>query len=282
MKDGLEKELRQNKDKLAIELYDNELAYSKNLISATTFGQRELYIKQNYANEEAKIRKASQDKEIADAKKHNIKKQQVGVGVNLFGGFSAVGPTFTPPVQIEPIVNINLEKAKASIKSQLESLNNAIKNSITNVVATGLSGLGEAIAGALSGDEDPFEAFGVMLIKSLGQMAVQLGTELLAIGTAMLFVPALQASAAGYLLGGAALIVAGSAVSGLAGRKSGGSTQTAAATQTPTSDFNGNGSNYLGGNNSGNIVINGMIKGNDIQLVNGRNDRKFNRSLRFG
>lgn len=113
-------------------------------------------------------------------------------------------------------------------------------------------------------------------------MAVQLGTELLAIGTAMLFVPALQASAAGYLLGGAALIVAGSAVSGLAGRKSGGSTQTAAATLTPTSDFNGNGSNYLGGNNSGNIVINGMIKGNDIQLVNGRNDRKFNRSLRFG
>jgi hypothetical protein len=199
-----------------------------------------------------------------------------------------IAPQFIP-ITYQIRTNIDTQEAEFAIKQATENIKGRIanlipmvKDAIVGIVGSALSGLGEAIAGALSGDEDPFEAFGVMLIKSLGQMAVQLGTELLAIGTAMLFVPALQASAAGYLLGGAALIVAGSAVSGLAGRKSGGSTQTAAATLTPTSDFNGNGSNYLGGNNSGNIVINGMIKGNDIQLVNGRNDRKFNRSLRFG
>jgi hypothetical protein len=199
-----------------------------------------------------------------------------------------IAPQFIP-ITYQIRTNIDTQEAEFAIKQATENIKARIANlipmvkeAIAGIVGNALSGLGEAIAGALSGDEDPFEAFGVMLIKSLGQMAVQLGTELLAIGTAMLFVPPLQASAAGYLLGGAALIVAGSAVSGLAGRKSGGSTQTALAAPTPTSDFNGNGSNYLGGNNSGNIVINGMIKGNDIQLVNGRNDRKFNRSLRFG
>lgn len=174
-----------------------------------------------------------------------------------------------------------IKQATDNIKAQIGNLIPSVKDAITGVVTSALAGIGEAIAGALSGDDDPFEAFGIMLIKSLGQMAVQLGAQMLAIGAAMLFVPALQSQAAGYLLGGAALVVAGSAVSGLAGRKSQGGTQPTPTNNTPTSNMSPN-SNYIGGQNSGNLVISGYVRGNDINFVNGKSGSKNNRSLRFG
>jgi len=97
----------------------------------------------------------------------------------------------------------------------------------------------------------------------------------------MLFVPALQSQAAGYLLGGAALVVAGSAVSGLAGRKSQGGTQPTPTNNTPTSNMSPN-SKYIGGQNSGQLFIDGYIRGNDINFVNGKSGSKNNRNLRFG
>lgn len=283
MKDGLDKQLRMNKDKVAIEQYQNELAYSQGEISASTFENRKIYIKQYGINEEEKIRKAAHEKELADIKKHQVNKQTVS-GPNKLPGLSLVGTTFTPPINIDPVVNINLEKAKASITKQLADLNNTIKNSIVNVVSTGLSGLGEGIAAALSNEEDPFEAFGVAMMKSLGQMAVTLGGQLLAIGLGMQIVPGLQFNAGLYIAGGAALIVAGSAVSGLAGRKSkGGSSSPSPLSLGATpSGGNTNPSFYTGGNNSGNLVITGYVKGNDIAFVNGKSGSKNNRNLRFG
>jgi hypothetical protein len=174
-----------------------------------------------------------------------------------------------------------IKQATDNIKAQIANLIPSVKNAIVGVVSSALAGIGEGIAGALSGDDDPFEAFGIMLIKSLGQMAVQLGTQMLAIGAAMLFVPTLQAEAGPYLLGGAALIVAGSAASGLAGRKS-------KSAPTPSGGGGGNNSNpnlnsnYIGGANSGSLVIEGYIRGNDINFVNGKSGSKSNRSLRFG
>jgi hypothetical protein len=174
-----------------------------------------------------------------------------------------------------------IKQATDNIKAQIDNLIPSVKNAIVGVVTSALAGIGEAIAGALSGDDDPFEAFGIMLIKSLGQMAVQLGSQMLAIGAAMLFVPTLQSQAAGYLLGGAALVVAGSAVSGLAGRKSQGGTQPTPTNNTPTSNMSPN-SNYIGGQNSGQLVIQGYVRGNDINFVNGKSGSKNNRNLRFG
>jgi len=98
----------------------------------------------------------------------------------------------------------------------------------------------------------------------------------------MLFVPGMQAEASMYLLGGAALVVAGATASGLAGRKS---------KPNPNATPSGGGgnisnpnlnSNYIGGNNSGKLVIEGYVRGNDINFVNGKSGSKNNRSLRFG
>jgi hypothetical protein len=200
-----------------------------------------------------------------------------------YNGTTANAPQFIPitykiKTQIDTQeTEFAIKQATDNIKAQIANLIPSVKDAIVGVVSSALAGIGEGIAGALSGDDDPFEAFGIMLIKSLGQMAVQLGTQMLAIGAAMLFVPTLQAEAGPYLLGGAALIVAGSAASGLAGRKS----KSAPASNTPTSNMSPN-SNYIGGANSGSLVIEGYVRGNDINFVNGKSGSKNNRSLRFG
>jgi hypothetical protein len=162
-----------------------------------------------------------------------------------------------------------------------EGLKNITDQGIANTFGSVGQAIGDSLAASLSGeDADMMDAIGVAIVKSLGQMAVQVGSMLIALSVPMMLAGLPTGFA--YAAAGTGLIALGSMVSGLAGRKSQGGTQSAATVTTPTSNFNGNGSNYIGGNNSGNIVINGMIKGNDIQLVNGRNDRKFNRSLRFG
>lgn len=190
---------------------------------------------------------------------------------------SKIKPTF-----FDEGLNAALINAKIKVINGMADIKSSLESGIVNVVGSGLAGLGEGIAGALSGDNDPFAEFGVNMIKSLGAMAVQLGEKLLAIGAGMMFVPGMQAEASLYLLGGGALIVAGAAASGLAGRKS--------KPNPSLSNIGGGGnnsnpslnSNYIGGNNSGKLVIEGYVRGNDINFVNGKSGSKNNRSLRFG
>ena len=190
---------------------------------------------------------------------------------------SKIKPTF-----FDEGLNAALINAKIKVINGMADIKSSLESGIVNVVGSGLAGLGEGIAGALSGDNDPFAEFGVNMIKSLGAMAVQLGEKLLAIGAGMMFVPGMQAEASLYLLGGGALIVAGAAASGLAGRKS--------KPNPSSSNIGGGGnnsnpslnSNYIGGNNSGKLVIEGYVRGNDINFVNSKSGSKNNRSLRFG
>jgi len=225
-------------------------------------------------------------KEKPEIISHIIKNQYTKEKAGL-GDFKVSVPEL-PQSKIKPTffdegLNAALINAKIKVINGMADIKSSLESGIINVVGSGLAGLGEGIAGALSGDNDPFAEFGVNMIKSLGAMAVQLGEKLLAIGVGMMFVPGMQAEASMYLLGGGALVVAGAAVSGLAGRKS----------QPNPSSSNiggggglsssmGNNSKYIGGQNSGQLVIEGYIRGNDINFVNGKSGSKNNRNLRFG
>jgi hypothetical protein len=219
-----------------------------------------------------------------------IKNQYTKETANL-GGFkvnvpklpqSKISPTFFDEGLSAALINARIKVINgiADIKSSLES-------GIVNVVGSGLAGLGEGIAGALSGDNDPFAEFGVNMIKSLGAMAVQLGEKLLAIGAGMMFVPGMQAEASLYLLGGGALVVAGAAASGLAGRKSQPSKTT---TPSPVGGGGGNNSsmgnfsNYNNGLSAGDngIRVTGRISGRDIIISNNQTLRGQGRSTNIG
>jgi len=213
-----------------------------------------------------------------------IKNQYTKEGIGL-GDFKVNVPEL-PQSKISPTffdegLSAALINAKIKVINGIADIKSSLESGIVNVVGSGLAGLGEGIAGALSGDDDPFEAFGVNMIKSLGAMAVQLGQKLLAIGAGMMFVPGMQAEASLYLLGGGALVVAGAAASGLAGRKSKPNPSAPNPYNNPSSDMSLK-SNYIGGQNSGNLVIEGYVRGNDINFVNGKSGSKNNRNLRFG
>ena len=280
-------------DKFKRQAEEIRAAYAKKELDATTLKNKQLTSEQEAQAKTALAIANKHYKDLAEINKkistddlRNAFKGPKDITAEKYNGTGANAPRFIPitykiKTQIDTQeTEFAIAQATTNIKAQIANLIPSVKNAIVGVVSSSLAGIGEGIAGALSGDDDPFEAFGIMLIKSLGQMAVQLGTQMLAIGAAMLFVPTLQAEAGPYLLGGAALIVAGSAVSGLAGRKSKGSTAPA-----PVGGNNSNpslNSNYIGGNNSGKLVIEGYVRGNDINFVNGKSGSKNNRNLRFG
>ena len=258
-----------SKDKLALK--DAEAKY---LIDLNTFQTQQI----------ADANKLAEQKAVLAPKLARLQKPMLpGLGASGYDFGKSKQLDLTLGFSIDQIkIAADMDKAAKLVTTKLKFINEQVKAIAGPGIVSALSGLGEGIAGALSGDNDPFEAFGIGLIKSLGAMAVQLGTQLLLIGAGLQIVPGLQYNAALYIAGGAALIVAGSAVSGLAGRKS---------QPNPNVNPSGGGgnisnpnlnSNYIGGNNSGKLVIEGYVRGNDINFVNGKSGSKNNRNLRFG
>jgi hypothetical protein len=284
MKDGIEKDLRLNKDKLAIELYENELAYSKGEFEYTTFLQRKNYIQEFYNNESLKIQQQFNEK-LNKEKSKPIERKSIGQTTEMQGGLSVAEPQFVNITRNIDLAGEKIREGKAKMLKDITDFNKAIDQTLKQGISNSFVGLGELIGQSIAGNiQDPFKALGDLLLQSIGGVMQQLGTQMIALGVGMaaldLGIKTLNPFVA--IAGGLALVAAGAAISSIAGNGvKGGSTATpssGATSYTPS----GQASNYIGGNNSGNIVINGMIKGNDIQLVNGRNDRKFNRSLRFG
>jgi hypothetical protein len=311
LKDGLEKDLRLNKDKLVTELNDNEQAYADGEIGLVSYSLRKSYIQDFYANEEEKIRKAANLKKIEDDKKaaalelQNLKiqlAQVVDIKSQFQGGGQSNLPGLKAPLAPTTPILSNRNSPANQIRKQTEDTRNAMiaskiileegienmysglqqisSNAIANIFGSVGKTIGDSLAASLSGESvDMMDAIGVAIVKSLGQMAVQVGSMLIAMSVPMIIAGIPQGYA--YALAGAGLIAVGATVSGLAGRKSQGGTQPSPGNNTPTSNMSPN-SNYIGGNNSGNLVISGYVRGNDINFVNGKTGSKNNRNLRFG
>jgi hypothetical protein len=304
----------ENRKKLQLEgtaMFEAERVNGANIGFAKILWQQS--VQDNYRihlEQIAKINKEYDEKELNKTKKTHkelikvnqetalIQSQFAGGGqMNLPTLNAPSAPTKTGLNQNETIAfkikqeadnaRVAMLKAKVIMMEAGEQLNEGIRQSLENGLVNSLSGIGKIISETITGNiQDPFAALGQVLLQSIGGVMTQLGTQMIALGVGMLAldlgIKTLNPFVA--IAGGVALVAAGAAISAISAAGTKGGTQSAPSTSAPaaSSNFNGNGSNYLGGNNSGNIIINGMIKGNDIQLVNGRNDRKFNRSLRFG
>jgi hypothetical protein len=167
---------------------------------------------------------------------------------------------------------------KIKIIQGFADIKNSLETSIGSTFGSVGQAIGDSLAASLSGEQtDMMDAVGVAIVKSLGQMAVQVGSMLIAMSVPMIIAGIPQGYA--YALAGTGLIAVGATVSGLAGRKS--QSAPMPTNNTPTSNMSPN-SNYIGGNNSGQLVIQGYVRGNDINFVNGKSGSKNNRNLRFG
>jgi hypothetical protein len=314
LKDGLEKELRQNKDKLVSELNDNEQALADGEITSLTYGLRKVYIQDFYANEESKIRKAAALKKIEDDKKAaalelknlniqlaevvDIKSQFQGGGQSNLPGLKAPLAPTTPILSDRNSLANQIRKQTQDARNAMiegivimqeagEKLNAGVTAALQNGLANSLKGLGEIIGNSINGNiTDPFAALGDMLLQSIGGVMTQLGAQMIALGIGMLAldlgIKTLNPFVA--IAGGIALVAAGAAISGIASKGTKGGTM-------PSGGGGGGGgnnsnlapnSNYIGGQNSGQLVIQGYVRGNDINFVNGKSGSKNNRNLRFG
>jgi len=272
---GLTKEIKTLEDKPKNDkaAADAKLAQIQYLIDLNKFETQQIADANKLADEKAKLAP-----KLARLQKPMLP----GLGASGYDFGKSKKVDLTLGFSIDQIkIAADLNDAGKLVTNKLKFINEQVKAIAGPGIVNALSGLGEGIAGALSGENDPFEATGIALIKSLGAMAVQLGSQLLLIGLGLQIVPGLQYNAALYIAGGAALIVAGSAMGGLAGRKS-------PPNPNPKGEKGGNNSaltpksNYIGGQNSGQLVIQGYVRGNDINFVNGKSGSKNNRNLRFG
>lgn len=178
----------------------------------------------------------------------------------------------------EAILNASITLSEAQTKL-FDDLKKIKEQGIANVFGTIGQAIGQSFADSMNGVEtDMLDALGVAIVKSLGALATQIGTTLIAMSVPLILAQIPLGYA--YAAAGTGLIAIGTAAQSMAGRKSTSSKSNSVAQSSFSQGTNMN-SNFT--SNQGNtIVINGMIKGNDIQLVNGRNDKKFNRNFNFG
>jgi hypothetical protein len=180
----------------------------------------------------------------------------------------------------------NIQAAAERAKDLLKKLNDGIKSAIDSTLVQTFNSIGDLIGNAIVGNiDDPFAALGDILLGSLASLAQQLGAQYIAFGVAQLAFESSVGSLnpVGAIAAGVAMVAIGSVIKSLnqGGTKGASKGSTPSVAQSSFNQGNNMSSNFAP--TQGNtIVINGMIKGNDIQLVNGRNDKKFNRNFNFG
>jgi hypothetical protein len=180
---------------------------------------------------------------------------------------------------------IDTQLLEASIKQSIKDVESAISNAMEQMAVQTISILSQAIGSSIGGMKDPFHNLGWILLQSIGTIMVQLGTAIAAIGIGMLGLEkALQTMNPFIAIGAGALLIAGgAALNAVASNGIGGGTVPAPAPAPAGNNSNMPlNSNYIGGQNSGNLVIEGYVRGNDINFVNGKSGSKNNRNLRFG
>lgn len=310
LKDGIVKDKQLLEDKTNAELNAQWDAYNKGEIALYTYNTRVKYIKEAAFNELQKLdekyskidiekSKKAAEKTIANLKVQyseiaQIQSQFQGGGQMSLGSFTApTMPTKTGLNENETMafkIKQETDKAKKAILDASITLSEAqtklfddlkkIKEQgIANVFGTIGQAIGQSFADSMNGvGTDMMDALGVAIVKSLGAMAAQIGTTLIAMSVPLILAQVPLGYA--YAAAGTALIAIGTATQAMAGSKSAPSKSNSVAQSSFSQGANMN-SNFT--SNQGNtILINGMIKGNDIQLVNGRNDKKFNRNFNFG
>ena len=165
-------------------------------------------------------------------------------------------------------------------------LKNIKEQGLNNVFGSLGEALGSTIAKSIKGENvDMFGSLRDAILMSIADMAMATGSALIAAGVALMIDPstAVFTGAITKIAAGTALIAAGSLAKGLIKGGSKGSVPTASPSSTPSlSSSMGNNSKYIGGQNSGQLVIEGYVRGNDINFVNGKSGSKNNRNLRFG
>lgn len=142
---------------------------------------------------------------------------------------------------------------------------------VAGLLSNAAAGFGEALV------TKDFQSYGESILRMLGDLAIQIGSAIIALGTAMLFGPTAGLGAA-YIVGGTGLVVLGSAMKA----------NNVSSPKTPNTNSSGgnNQNSSMGGasfpsfNPTGMMIsIDGLVRGNNI-VVALDNQSRMNRRVR--
>jgi hypothetical protein len=280
-------------DKFKRQAEEIRAAYAKKELDATTLKNKQLTAEQE-AQAKAALAAANKNfKDLADLNKKlstQDLRQAFAGPKDITGQKDANGLNAPKFIEITYKIKskIDTQELEASIKQSIKNVENAINTAMEQMAVRTISILSQAIGSAVGGMKDPFHNLGWILLQSIGTIMVQLGEAVLAIGIGMLGLDMALKSLNPFvaIAAGALLIAGGAALNAVASNGIGGGTAPAPAPAGGGGGGNNSNmspnSNYIGGQNSGNLVIEGYVRGNDINFVNGKSGSKNNRNLRFG
>jgi hypothetical protein len=296
---SLKAELKKNNEKFAA--LQNTGVNMGNLLFQQA--SQEQAIEEKFQKQAQEIRDKYSKQELKQAQETALKKRQYQAsnvmqsitGRIEFAGFGNAPiepklPNLTPPNYVAEQYNKlsqDMLNAKILLIKTNEQIWASLKESTSAGIANAFTGIGTAIgdslAASLSGeDADMMDAIGVAIVKSLGQMAVQVGSMLIAMSVPMMLAGVPQGFV--YAAAGTGLIAVGATVSGLAGRKSkGGSSQpNTPSIAESTLSKNASGSYYNGASSDNGLRVTGKIAGRDIVISNNQTLRAQGRSTNIG
>lgn len=148
----------------------------------------------------------------------------------------------------------------------------ALQKELSDDISSATSGMSSAIGQAMASGNDVAKAAGDSLLKALGDIAVRKGEFYIALGAAEAV--ALDPMSIAHLAGGAALVLAGSAIGAMG--SGGGSTSSSGSgnnTAAQSTGWNGAGGNAAQtGTNFGTLNATTQISGRNLQIVLNRNN----------
>lgn len=151
-----------------------------------------------------------------------------------------------------------------------------LQKELASDISSSTSGMASAIGEAMVNGGDVAKAAGDSLMKSLGQIAIQKGEFYIAMGAAEAV--ALDPMSIAHLAGGAALVLAGSAIGAMAGGgKSSSASSSGGSSSSSSTGWSGAGSGSYGSNSGGAMALTTRLDGRNMQIMLGRNNYRTGR-----
>jgi hypothetical protein len=282
---------RKKEEAIAAHSYKKQLdditaSFQKNEIAEYTYRQRAKYLFQIYQNELAEIEKRANEKRKREREKIEQALQEGKNHKNQIKELKAfyVDIEKLPKPQIGKIELKDFIDTKTAMSgfdrflfefsTRLDDIEAKVgkwSDVMAGLLTNAAIGLGEALV------TKDFQSYGESILRMLGDLAIQIGNAIIALGTAMLFGPTVGLGIS-YIVGGTGLVILGSAMK---------ANNVSSPKKPNTSNSGDGGSSY--GSSGGNIPsfnptgmrisIDGLVRGNNI-VVALDNQTRMNKRVR--
>ena len=273
---------RKKEEAIAAHSYKKQLddltaAFQKNEIAEYTYRQRAKYLFQIYQNELTEIEKRANEKR-KQGKSFDLPDTPVILPIQPKFELPKLKADFKP-IKLENFIDTKnvmsgFDKFLFEFSTRLDDIEAKVgkwSDVMAGLLSNAAIGLGEALV------TKDFQSYGESILRMLGDLAIQIGNAIIALGTAMLFGPTVGLGIS-YIVGGTGLVILGSAMK---------ANNVSSPKKPNTSNSGDGGSSY--GSSGGNIPsfnptgmmisIDGLVRGNNI-VVALDNQTRMNKRVR--